>query len=79
MYTGSQHKRVTGAIARAKGDNIVCVVLLFRFFTLNTFQTVIFDCCPSASGTRADKFDLDKSVRGFEIKHPISPGLDSKL
>jgi hypothetical protein len=75
-YTRSHHKRITGAIAREKGDNIVRVVLLFRFFALSTFQTVIFDCCHSASGTRVDKIDLDKSVRDFEIKHP---GLNSKL
>jgi len=66
-------------IARAKDDNIVRIVLLFRFLDLITYQTVIFDCCHSASGTRAEKIDSHSSVRGFEIIYPISPGLDSKL
>jgi hypothetical protein len=39
-YTRSHHKRITGAIAREKGDNIVRVVLLFRFFALSTFQHI---------------------------------------
>jgi hypothetical protein len=66
-------------LAREKGDNIVRMCFVSSVLDLIMLQTVIFDCCHSASGTRTDKINPNQSVRGISIKVPMPSGVDAGI
>jgi hypothetical protein len=61
-------------ISEKKGDNIVCLVSLPISVVDESYQTLIFDCCHSASGTRGKKGDdtwTSVGIRSVEINPNI--------
>jgi hypothetical protein len=70
-------------LASEKGDNIVRLIILALFFYhhLTLFQTVIFDCGHSGSGTRTYEVDSQSTflVRGIDTIEELAADLDRDI
>ena len=62
-------------LAKEKGENIVCRSNHCVNTELMRFQTVVFDCCHSGSGTR----DEDVQVRSMRITDSLPAYIDSEI
>jgi hypothetical protein len=73
-FTDIKFGQLLESIANEKGDNIVRSFLPFEFDLSTYAQTVILDCCHSASGTRVARDNMIVATRSFNL--PLNAKFD---